>query len=206
MNVENHTTNPEGKSGSPVDNPRNTDDDKVAYSSYLKVLDEKKKLSAKHSEVLSRLGEYEARDKDLEEKKLLEEKKYSELIKSKDDELISLSTRLTSMEQEKADFTKMHAFLSGLGDSKLDPKYYSLVPLEQIGFTEDGTVDLESLNSTVNSFKTEHPRLLIAAKNPLPADKVGDSSGKKLSVSEWKKLGSSKEMMAKYGEVDFTKP
>ena len=198
------TNNPvdETKSNtSPVDNSNN--DDVVAYATHLKLLDEKKKLAAKHSDVLAKLADYESKEKELTERKLLEEKKFQEVLETREKELNEYKSRYQSVLEEKTDFTKMHAFVSNLGDSKLDPKYYSLVPLDKISIEEDGNINLDNLNEVITSFKTEHPRLLIPLKNTLPSNKVGDSSGKKLSVDQWKSLGSAKEMMAKFNDVEF---
>jgi len=191
----------------PVDNLKNQDDDVVKYASYKKLLDEKKSISSKHSENLAKLSEYEARDKALEEQKLLDEKKFSEAYAKKDEELQSALLKASALEKDQLDIKKIHSFLGGLGDAKLEQKYFSLIPLDSIKTDETGALDQESLLSTVNNFKAEHQRLLVTSKNDLPHNKVGSTGGKGLTVSEWKNLGTAKEMRARFSEVDFsTKP
>jgi vacuolar-type H+-ATPase subunit I/STV1 len=188
------------KTPSPVDDNKT---DVVSYSSHAKLLDEKKKLQAKHSDTLEELAEYRSKEQAEAEKKLLEEKKYQELLAKKDEELSLYKSKAMSLEEERTDLTKLQYFVQGLGDSKLESKYYSLVPLDKISVNEDGSIDKDSLDSVVSEFKTEHTRLLITSKNPLPSTKVGGGSSKKLSISEWKALGTAKEMRDRYKDVDF---
>lgn len=186
------------KTNNPVDNP----DDVVKYTSYKKVLDEKKQLSSKHSEALAELAEYRAKEKALEEQKLIDEKKFSEAYQLKEQELLQIKSKADELEKEKLDFKKLHSFLSGLGDAKLEQKYFSLIPIDEIKIDDEGVLDQESINNTVNKFKADHQRLLITSKNDLPHNRVG-GSGKGLSLAEWRNLGSSQEMKERYKEINW---
>ena len=192
---------------SPVDKPiDNNENDVVKYASYKKVLNEKKMLADKHSEAITRLAEYESKDKQIQQQMLIDEKKFGEVLSFKDQELLRVSNELAESRRNEQDFRKMSGFLSGLGASKLESKYYSLVPLDEIKLGDDGAIDQESLIETVNKFKNEHSRLVINQRNDLPPNKVGDSTVASLSVSEWKSLASSKEMKERYKDVDWNKP
>jgi len=189
---------------SPVDNPIiPSENDVVKYSSYKKVLNEKKALGDKHADALAKLADYEAKDRDIQQQMLIDEKNFGEVLTVKDQELERLSNELNESRRNEQDYRKMTGFLSGLGTSKLESKYYSLVPLDEIKLEDDGTIDQSSLIETVAKFKTDHSRLIVDQRNDLPPHKVGDSTGKKLSVKEWKALASSKEMKDRYNEVDW---
>ena len=204
MGNENNT-NP--VDGSPVDKTTdevNNGDDVVKYTSFKKLLDEKKALSSKHSEVLTKLAEYEEKDRALAEQKLLDEKNYSKLLEAKDSELNSLRENLITTKTNEENFRKVYHFLNGLGDAKLESKYFSLIPLESIKLDDSGDIDKDSLVDVISNFKTEHSRLLITNKKPLPESKIGSSSGKGLSLSQWGQLKSSKEMLEKFKDVDLS--
>lgn len=190
----------------PVDilEKQDNSEDLVKYSTYKKTLSEVKAIKERHREAMEKLAQYETRDKELSEQKLIEEKKFSEVIQSKEQRLLELSGELEQSKRNEQDFRKMTSFLSGLGSSKLESKYYQLVPLDDIKLNDDGAIDQESLIDTVNKFKAEHNRLVVNPRNDLPPNKVGDSTGKRLSVAEWKSLASSKEMKERYKEVDWT--
>jgi len=193
--------------GNPTNNdnkPSDNSEDTVKYASFKKLLDEKKNLSSKHSDALAKLAEYEARDKEAAERKAIEEKKFTEVLQTKEQELNELRNTVGTMKKNEEDFRKVHSFLNGLGDSKLESKYYSLIPLDDIRMTDEGDIDQESLVDVITNFKTDHKRLLISQKPVIPNNKTGDSSGKKLSPSQWRALKSSKEMAARYKDVDFS--
>jgi len=193
---------------SPVDSPvgENPDqkEDFVKHSTYQKILHEKRNLAAKHAETVARLAELESANKEKQETELREQNKFQELLEQREKELQETRSRLeeTNKSIEWAD--KMRAFQDALGHSKLDSAYYSLVPVDEIQYGEDGRIDQENLVSVVNTFKTTHSRLIDEPRNDLPNKRPGLSTGQKLTVSEWKSLGSAKEMRDRSSEVDWT--
>ncbi len=209
MAETNPNTPPVGdKDPNPVDsdlkNTDNKENETVRYSSYQKILSEKKNLMLKHSDALEKLAQYESKESELRERQQIEDKQFETVIGEKNTEIDTLNQRLSQSEQEKTDFRKMHGFLSGLGASRLESKYYSLVDLDKINVDDTGSLDQESVANAVSEFKTEHHRLIIDPKNDLPANSVDGSKSTGLTVSEWENLGSSKEMRNRAKEVDWS--
>ena len=180
-----------------------TKEDFVKYSTYQKILNEKRNLASKHADTVAALAKLESEKKEKAETEMREQNRYQELLEQREKELADTRSKLdeTNKSIEWAD--KMRAFQDSLGHSKLDQAYYSLVPIDDIKYGEDGRIDQENLLNVVNTFKTTHSRLIDEPRNDLPNQRPGLSTGKKLSQAEWRQL-SSKEMMARFKEVDFT--
>ena len=178
-------------------------DDFVKHSTYQKILHEKRNLAAKHADTVARLAELESANKEKAETEMREQNRYQELLEQREKELSETRSKLedTNKSIEWAD--KMRAFQDSLGHSKLDSAYYSLVPVDEIKYGEDGRIDQDNLLNVVNTFKTTHSRLIDDPRNDLPNQRPGSSTGKKLTQEEWRKLGSA-EMMARFKEVDFS--
>jgi len=194
-------TLPNSPAGDPVG--YNSDDKRVSYSSFQKVLGEKKRLSDKHSDALAELAVYKSKDQEQAEKALIEEKKFDEVLSEKQREIDETRGLLDQSTKRLVDTHKLTSFLQGLGSSKLESKYYGLVDLEKINLDNEGQIDHDSLNNCVNEFKTEHTRLLINPRTDLPQNHTGGKGKKGLTVSEWKSLKSSKEMRERSNEVDW---
>ena len=192
----------------PVDNPdiskTGDDEDFVKYSTYKKTVNEIKNLKSKHAEAIAKLAEYDSREKEKEQARLREDRKYDELLNQKDQELELTRQELNRKTKDIIDFTKTSAFLSAMGNAKIEQKYYNLIPIDEIKLDESGQIDQDSLVNVVQYFKTEHPRLIVEQRGDLPANKPGNATGAKMSVSQWRALGSSKEMREKFHEVDFS--
>ena len=177
---------------------QNTDSnsDVVPYSSHVKVIDEAKAAKRKAQELQARLAEYEAKAKEIEESKLLEEKNYTELITKYKSDNERLMNEVQSHLKDKEDFRKMNAALGLLQDKgiQLETKYLDLLPIDQIQIDqESGQIDGNSLSSVVEKFQKEHPRLVIPRTKLLPNEASGNSGASKMTVEQWKKLGSPKE-------------
>jgi len=185
---------------------RTTEDDFVKYSTYKKTVNEAKNLRVKHSEAISKLAEFEAKERERSEKQLIDDKKYEELLGQRDEELSTTRAELDQTRKNEVDYRKMSSFLRGLGTSSIGDDYLQLVPLDKIDLTEDGSIDQESLIATVSEFKQKHSRLLIEPKSDLPINRVGGSGTGKLSYKEWSNLKSSKDMKDRAHEVDFSAP
>jgi hypothetical protein len=211
-NMENEQqANPTESDKNPVDSnlPTNNIDsdhegDSVDYKSHRKLLDEKKKAKAQLNEANAKIAEFEAERKAREEQELLSEKKYTELLAKKEEELADAREILRVKNDNEIYQRKMHAFLSGLGHSKLDAKYYQLVDVDTVKIGEDGAIDQESVASAVTSFRSEHSRILVEPRNDLPANSPGSTGGGSLSYAEWKNLGSSKEQCERWKEVNMS--
>jgi len=177
--------------------------DFVKYATHKQLLEQHRKTKGVNADLIAQNAKLESDKKEREETEMRDQNRYQELLEARDKELTETRSKLdeTNKSIEWAD--KMRAFQDSLGHSKLDAAYYSLAPIDEIKYGEDGRIDQENLLSVVNSFKSTHSRLIDDPRNDLPNQQPGLSTGKKLSRSEWKLL-SSKDMMARFKEVDFT--
>jgi len=177
--------NPEG-SGS--------DSDTVAYSSYQKLLSEKKKLQAKIDKV--------EREAEMRQKEELEaQQKYKELWESAKTESESLKGQVRSYEERWTDALKLDAFNKALGDTrKIDPKYSGFIDTANILIDpETGKIDELSARREVERVSQSFPEIVkstVTARLPNETP----SLGQKLTYEQWKKLPT-KEMAARIKEV-----
>lgn len=161
----------------------------VSYDTYERTVNQEKTLRKKLQETQEKLLLFENEKKSIEEQKLLEEKKHVDVIEQLRREKQEAHEKATRLEQEQKDFRKITAAMGLLQEKgiTLESKYLGLLPLDQIQFTDEGTIDHTSVSQAVSLFQKEHPRLTAPAKNFLPSDKTG-TSAQKISVEEWKKL------------------
>ena len=179
-------------------NPESTsgDEEKVAYSSYKKLLTEKKNLQSRLAEKNEALAKFESAQKDAEEKQLLDDKKYQELLLQRDKELESTRQELGQWQNLVTDSRKIAAFTDALG-AKVESKYHGLIPLDKIELDAEGQIDGNSLASAVDYFKKEHARLIIDPKKDLPSNQPHGGQAK-ISIQELEQIGrekGSKEML-----------
>lgn len=182
-------SDPGGNGGSGGDKPK-----VVSYDTYEKTVNQEKTLRKKLQETQEKLLIFENEKKSIEEQKLLEEKKHVDVIEQLRRERHEAQERANRLEQEQKDFRKITAAMGLLQEKgiSLESKYLGLLPLDQIQFTDDGTIDHTSVAEAVTTFQKEHPRLTAPAKAFLPSDKTG-ASAQKMSIDEWKKLPTAKE-------------
>lgn len=175
----------------------NDEIDVVKRTAYTRAIDEVKSVKGKYKSALAELNEYKAKEKHLEEQRLLDEKKHVEVIETLKMQVDELAKANTQHMQDKLDFRKMNAAMS-LMQAKginLEQKYFGLLPIDQIEVTDDGDIDSNSVASVIDNFQKEHPRLTLPTAKLLPNDKSG-SSGPMISIQEWKKLGREEKRQA----------
>lgn len=176
--------------GSVDQNQASGEAETVAYASYKKLLTEKKNLQSKMSEMNERLAKFETSQKEAEEKQLLEDKKYQELLANREDELRTTKEELGQWQSLVTDSRKIAAFTDALG-AKVESKYHGLIPLNKIEVDSEGNIDGNSLASAVDFFKKEHTRLIVDPKRDLPNHQPGGGVNK-ISLDEFKELGQQK--------------
>lgn len=179
------------------------DQDFVKHSTYMNVLDEAKNAKGKLRDALAELNEFREKEKQLQEQKLLDEKRHVEIIESLKAEKERLLAEVDNHVKDKLDFRKMNAAMAVMQSKgiNLESKYFGLLPIDDIAITEDGNIDGTSVASVVENFQKEHPRLTMPSSKLLPNDKSG-SQGQQLSIEQWKKLGRvEKQQALKEGRV-----
>jgi len=164
--------------------------DLVSHDSYVKAVDEAKRAKEKLAQANARLQEVDELIKQQNEKKLLEEKNFTELLSQKNSEIERLMHENQSHVKDKLDYRKMNAAVSLLQQKgiNIEPKYMGLLPIDNIMISEEsGEVVADSVVNVVESFQQEHPRLVTPLAKLLPNQKSGQSQNR-LSLDEWKKL------------------
>ncbi len=179
-----------GENSSSADNSssNSSTENRVAYETHRRLLDEKKKLQEKY-EVL-------AAEKAQREHKELEDKgEYQKIIEIERQQKAAAESKLAELQDTFLRGKKVKAFLSALGTG-LDEKYYGFIDLEQIAVDpESKEINMTSVASVAESFKKSYPEIL-RPKNAtnLPDAAPAGNSANTIAHSEWIKL-SSKEMM-----------
>lgn len=163
--------------------------DFVKHSTYARAIDEVKTFKSKYRDVQAELNEYREKEKALAESRLLEEKKFQELITQQKTEIDALKQANDHHIKDKMDFRKFNAAMSVMQSKgiNLDSQYMSLIPIDDIGISDEGDIDLTSVASVVDDFQKAHPRLTMPIKGLLPNDS-SHSNSQKMSVEQWKKL------------------
>lgn len=164
-------------------------DDKVAYTTYQKVLDEKKALQARMDEIEREKKErIEAEAKEKNDWQKIAELREQELAEAKA-KLTEKDTALSERDKRDQDTLKLHSFIGAL-TGKVDKKYWDYIPLEQIAVNpETGRPDETSVAKAVESFRANYPELITGVGGPrLPNNAPGDASGKSISYEAWMAL------------------
>lgn len=156
---------------------------------YEKTVGAEKNLRNSNRELTAKLAEFEAKEKAIQEQQMIEEKKFTEIIEEKNNLIVELEGTVNHQTKNMQDFQKASAVMGMLQEKgiNLESKYMNLVPIEKIQLTEDGTVDVQTVNEVVSSFQKEHPRLVTPLGKLLPNDKSSSIQGQ-MSVDSWKTL------------------
>jgi len=176
-------------SENPNVNPGGNDDPKpktVSYETHAKLLDEKKKASA-------RLAELEAAEEARKLKALEEKGEYQKIIEQKEKELADKNSKLHELTQRETDRLKLSSLLKALPGT-VDPKFYKFIDqIDDIVVNpETGEVDEVSVNRAAEKFRKQYPEWIQTKKSGLPNDAPGGGANR-ISRAEWMKLPS-KEM------------
>lgn len=172
-------------SGNSTQEPKETD--KVDYSKYRELLDEKKKVQVRERELASKVEAYEKAQKDKEEDAAKKRGDYESLIKTREDEIAKLKAENDSNRERNLQIKKVGSFLKTAGED-IDQKWLRLVdPNEIIINPETGEVDQMSVAKAVDTFKKTWPEAFKKPGARFPADAPNGSSGM-INESEWKKL------------------
>ena len=168
--------------------------DFVSHESWLKLLDEKKKLKEK-------LDASEKERKEREEAELRAKEDFKKIGELREQEAKELREKLTQKEERERGAIKLDAFLSTL-DGKVDKKYWGHINLDAIVVDpETGVVDQMSVTKEVERFRKEYFEIVQRPdQNKLPNNPPGGSAGAKITYEQWKQLPA-KEMAARMKDV-----
>jgi len=161
--------------------PEQTQDNRVSYETYQKVLDEAKKAKEKAREL-------EAFKKQTEEEKLKAEGNLQAIIKMREEELLKVREDKEQLERGLQDGSKLRAVLDSL-NGRVDDAYYGLFDLSQIVIDPRTQLpDQMSVAKYARDFEAKYG-LVIQKDNssrlPNNAPQTGSAS---LTYEEWLKL------------------
>ncbi len=176
-------------------------DEKVARSSYLKLLDEKKKMQEKLNAALAENETHKNKLKTDEEKLLAEQNRYKELFEKTKEENDKLKGDLGNHQERWNQALKIDCFNSALGDKKIDKKYYGHIDIDKIIIDpETGKADAVSAQKEVERICREYPEIVQKKSGgKLPNEYPNGGTGT-LSYDEWLKLPP-KEMAKRQKEI-----
>ena len=173
--------------------------DSVSYSSYQKLLDEKKSLQNKFRETQAELDKRLQAEQDAENKRLEEQgewKKRAEQLEAERDEWKNKFGDLNSNVTESRKIVSVLEMFPG----NVRKEYHHLIDTDEIFVDPDsGRVDESSIKKVAEKFSKAFPELIQRRDGPGIPD--GEpQGGKTLSVDEWRKLPP-KEKRERYSEV-----
>jgi hypothetical protein len=129
-------------------------DDVVKYASYKKAVNQLKNQKSE----LEELREWK---KQIVEDEQLKKGNFEQAIKSRDEALIDLKSKLTNFEQAEIDGKKIHAIQSKLPGKISNPEYLSFIDLDSIEIDpESGDLDELTLTRAVDGFVSRHAKLM----------------------------------------------
>lgn len=137
----------------------NSNGDTVSYSSYLKLLNQRKADQSKARELEDKLNEILAEKQADQQKNLEEQGKYRELWEESQKQIQKINEERKNEKKALLNHKKLSSFKEIVGDLA-NPKYASLIDLDKITVDENGDIIKESLEIYGNWFKTNHPELL----------------------------------------------
>lgn len=135
-------------------------DDQVKYSTYQKVLTEKKNTQERLRETEAKLAAFVDSQREAKENTLKEQNEYKALFEQREEELKATKERLTNVNSQIDIAFKVTAFL-GAVDGDIPAKYRSFIDTASIILNpETKQVDEMSVASAVEKFKKQYPELI----------------------------------------------
>jgi len=205
------STDPTSTSGAPIETSgQNQEPDKskdtVAYSTYTKVLSEKKKRDEELEETRKKLSDLEKEKKARIEADLKAKEDYKALLAVRDEELKKRDLELTDIRGSLEHGAKIRAFLDKV-NGVVSEQYWKLIDIDSIKMDPNtGMPDALSVEAIAKKFEQEYALVLKTKGEPkhLPNDAANGSGGSKMTVAEWSALKSSKEQKEKKHLVDWS--
>lgn len=164
----------------PVEQKDDSQNGKVSYETYKKVLDEAKRFK----DMSKNLAEEKAKN---DEKTLADQQQWKSLAEQYKTQLEQTKSVLNEQEKSIVNGLKYHEFEKHLGGKLKNKDYASFIDFEKIAINpESRTVDEESVKSVVNEFLKSHsPLVEFQSGSRLPQDAgAGFDSKKNVSYKE----------------------
>lgn len=180
--------------------------DTVAYSTYTKVLSEKKKRDEELEATRKKLSELEKAEKSRIEADLKAKEDYKALLAVRDEELKKRDLELTDIKGSLEHGAKIRAFLDKV-NGVVSEQYWKLIDIDSIKMDPNtGMPDALSVEAIAKKFEQDYALVIKSKDAPkhLPNDAANGAGGAKMTVAEWSALKTSKEMKEKKHLVDWS--
>ena len=175
-------------------------EDKVAYETYARLLDQRKKDQDKLEKVAKELEAFKTAEKERADEALRQKEDWKTLVSQKEEELKTVKSELTGIKTSLQDGSKINAVLNQL-QGKVSEAYFQLFDLSKVAMNPDtGTVDEASAQRYAMEFTQKYPELIKNPSNAKMPNDAAKGSGGKLTRDEWLKLPL-KEKKARLNEV-----
>ena len=180
-----------------LDHANESSKDSVQYETYRKVLSEKKRRDEELAEARRELEEVRARDKANKEKELIEQNKWQEYAKAKEEEAKAALARVQSYEEREIASRKLDKVLSGVGDP-IDSKFWGLINIDSVAYNpESGEFDETSLNAEIQRIKTQMPEIITRRQNAsFDASAPAKNGNSQIDLQKFASMSKSEKKMA----------
>lgn len=158
----------------------------VPKEAYDRLMADLVKYKGRYREADSKINEYKSQEQLRAEEKLLEEKKYQELIENQKKQIGELNDQIGSFKNQQVQAAKYRALVDELGTPVPD-KFLPVMPFDEIKVI-DGELDMESVKDVAARFKINYSEIFTTKTKDRMSDFPGGSSGK-MSVEKYKALG-----------------
>jgi len=177
----------------------------VSKEAYERLQADLVKYKGRYREADSKINEYQSQEKLRNEEKLLEEKKFQELIENQKKQISELSDQIGSFKNQQIQAAKYRALIDELGTTVPD-KFLPVMPFDEVKVI-DGELDMESVKDVAARFKTTYSEIFTSKVKDRMGDFPSGSSGK-MSIDKFKTLGKQKgakwmQQQLKNKAVDF---
>lgn len=175
-------------------------DDKVQYATYQKVLGEKKRAAEELANAKALIAQFEANQKDAEEKALKEKEDWKTAYELKAKLLEETESKFKTQTQIIEDSKKFSAFLDNVNGT-VDKKFYQLIDISNVIIDPTtGQPDPASAQQAAREFEKNFGDIVKKGTGPkLPNASPQNSTGT-ITRDEWLQLPS-KEMKARLKDV-----
>lgn len=158
-------------------NPNENDGKTVSYDSYARLLNQRKTDQAKLRTANEQLAEIDANKTAKAEADLKEQNKWQELAEQKETEANEYKQKFINVENSIVRAEKINAFENGLGEKLAHASFVNHINVDAIALTDDGNIEVDSLNAEINRFRAEYGGTLTVKTNipTLPSNAPNES-------------------------------
>jgi hypothetical protein len=163
-----------------------TEEQFVAKKAYEEVAKDMHRFKSSFKEAKAKLAEYEAKLQAQEEAKLKEQQKWQELYEREKKEREKVFQERQKEKDLYARAVKLSALKAELG-GKIRDEYLSHADISAIEFTENGTVNPDTVRDVANRFRQEHSQLIPSSSSTnitgrAPASEIAPQPDRPLSA------------------------